>query len=173
MDAAGLLAADLVEPLSSPDRVAFAAKAAPSKTTAAKAPADEPLSLFLAFLAAFFEALEAVGDAFTVGAAVLPSFRFFKASASVPEKRLVCLRWGSTFEYREEASRAGDVVANASGTAPARSESDAAPATASLSALGCSAEATTRGAATARDCEERGGRRTCQCPREKECPLLY
>ena len=145
-------AEDPEDPLPSP-REAFAAKTPPSATTAASAPADPPLSFFLAaFLAAFLEA-DALGaeedDALGAGAA-LPSFLFLSASASVPAKRDLEARCGSTFWYSADASNAGEVVASASGTAPASSDSDAAPATASFSAGGReleSADAAARGAA--------------------------
>lgn len=90
-------------------------------------------------------------DALTAGAVVvLPSVRFLSASASVPAKRDLEARCGSTFWYSADASSAGEVVASASGTAPASSDSDAAPATASFSAGGReleSADAAARGAA--------------------------
>ena len=169
--AAGLAGAEaFLSPFFSPPpspRTAFAAKAPPNSTTAARAPPvdplEDPLAFFVFFAPLLFAgadlegaaALEEDGAALGAGAVVvLPSLRFFSASASVPEKRLDCTRLGSTFWYRELASRAGDDAASASGTAPARSESDTAPATASLSAGEALsfAEATPLGAATARGC---------------------
>jgi len=146
------------ESLLSP-REALAANTPASATTAASAPADPPLSFFFA---AFLEgaALEEADeeDALVAGAEVLPSFLFLSASASVPEKRDLETRCGSTFWYSAAASSAGELVASASGTAPASRETDAAPATASFSAgeesfsRGDAEAATALGTAAARGC---------------------
>ena len=125
-------------PLSSPPRVALAAKTPPRSATAASAPEDPPLSFFAAFFAAGFAAglaagadLDADADALTAGASVvLPSFRFLSASASVPAKRDFCSRAGSTFLYMDAASMARAL------SAPARRrERETAPAAAMFAGL--------------------------------------